>query len=108
MTHQVQASSKRTFLRSENFDGLAGPFRQYGLRFQIPVLSRPDAGRGEALVAVSNEPRLTLEEIRAAIKAGGLSNLYAPRELKYVHDIPKMGGGKVNHRELQKLAGIDH
>ena len=89
-------------------EALAGAFPQYGLRFQIAVLSRHDAGRGEALVAVSNEPRLTLEEIRAAIKAGGLSNLYAPRELKYVHDIPKMGGGKVNHRELQKLAGIDH
>ena len=44
-----------------------------------------------------------LVEIRAAIKARGLSNLYAPREVKFVHDIPKLGTGKVNHRELQKL-----
>ncbi len=58
---------------------------------------------GESLVAVSNEPKLQLEEIRAAIKARGLSNLYVPREVKYVREIPKLGTGKVNHRELQKI-----
>jgi acyl-[acyl-carrier-protein]-phospholipid O-acyltransferase / long-chain-fatty-acid--[acyl-carrier-protein] ligase len=52
---------------------------------------------------VTNEPKLTLEEIRAAIKAKGLSNLCAPREIKVVREIPKLGTGKVNHRELQKL-----
>jgi acyl-coenzyme A synthetase/AMP-(fatty) acid ligase len=26
-----------------------------------------------------------------------------PREIKYVRDIPKLGTGKVNHRELQKI-----
>jgi acyl-[acyl-carrier-protein]-phospholipid O-acyltransferase/long-chain-fatty-acid--[acyl-carrier-protein] ligase len=84
-------------------EALAGAFPQYGLRFQIAVLSRPDADRGETLVAVSNEPKLQLEEIRAAIKAKGLSNLYTPREVKCVREIPKLGTGKVNHRELQKI-----
>jgi acyl-[acyl-carrier-protein]-phospholipid O-acyltransferase/long-chain-fatty-acid--[acyl-carrier-protein] ligase len=83
-------------------EALAGAFPQYGQRFQIAVLTRPDADRGEALIAVANEQKLTLEEIRAAIKAKGLSNLYVPKELKYVRDIPKLGTGKVNHRELQK------
>ena len=84
-------------------EALAGAFPQYGLRFQIAVLSRPDAERGETLVAVSNEPRLQLEEIRAAIRARGLGNLYAPREVQYVREIPKLGTGKINHRELQKI-----
>jgi acyl-[acyl-carrier-protein]-phospholipid O-acyltransferase / long-chain-fatty-acid--[acyl-carrier-protein] ligase len=84
-------------------EALAGAFPQYGLRFQIAVLARPDPDRGESLVAISNEQRLALDEIRAAIKAGGLSNLYVPRDVKYVRDIPKLGTGKVNHRELQKL-----
>jgi acyl-[acyl-carrier-protein]-phospholipid O-acyltransferase/long-chain-fatty-acid--[acyl-carrier-protein] ligase len=84
-------------------EALAGAFPQYGIRFQIAVLARPDADRGEMLVAVSNEQKLNLDEIRAAIKAKGLSNLYVPREVKYVRDIPKLGTGKVNHRELQKL-----
>jgi acyl-[acyl-carrier-protein]-phospholipid O-acyltransferase / long-chain-fatty-acid--[acyl-carrier-protein] ligase len=88
-------------------EALAGAFPQYGLRFQIAVLARPDADRGEALVAVSNDQKLQLDEIRAAIKAKGLSNLYVPKELKYVRDIPKLGTGKVNHRELQKVIAED-
>jgi acyl-[acyl-carrier-protein]-phospholipid O-acyltransferase/long-chain-fatty-acid--[acyl-carrier-protein] ligase len=84
-------------------EALAGAFPQYGARFQVAVLARPDADRGEALVAVSNEAKLRLEEIRAAIKARGLSNLYAPREVKYLREIPKLGTGKVNHRELEAM-----
>jgi acyl-coenzyme A synthetase/AMP-(fatty) acid ligase len=54
-------------------------------------------------LAVTNEPKLTLDEIRDAIKAKGLTNLSAPREIKVVKEIPKLGTGKVNHRELQAL-----
>ena len=84
-------------------EALAGAFPQYGLRFQIAVLARPDSARGESLVAVANDQRVTLDELRAAIKARGLSNLCVPREVKYIHDIPKLGTGKVDHRTLQKL-----
>jgi acyl-[acyl-carrier-protein]-phospholipid O-acyltransferase/long-chain-fatty-acid--[acyl-carrier-protein] ligase len=84
-------------------EALAGAFPQYGMRFQAAVLTRHDADRGEALIAVSNEQKLTLEEIRAAVKAKGLSNLCVPREVKFVRDIPKLGTGKINHRELEKI-----
>jgi len=84
-------------------EALAGAFPQYGMRFQVAILARPDEDRGEALVAVSNDAKLQIEEIRAVLKAKGLSNLCVPREIKFVHDIPKLGTGKVNHRELQKL-----
>ena len=72
------------------------------LRFAVAVVAKPDEDKGERLIAVSNEPKLTLEEIRAAIKAKGLSNLAVPREVKTVREIPKLGTGKVNHRELEK------
>jgi acyl-[acyl-carrier-protein]-phospholipid O-acyltransferase/long-chain-fatty-acid--[acyl-carrier-protein] ligase len=52
---------------------------------------------------VTNEPKLTLDEIREAINAKGLTNLSVPREVKVVNEIPKLGTGKVNHRELQAL-----
>jgi acyl-[acyl-carrier-protein]-phospholipid O-acyltransferase/long-chain-fatty-acid--[acyl-carrier-protein] ligase len=52
---------------------------------------------------VANEARLTLDEVRAAIKARGLPNIAAPREVKFIHEIPKLGTGKTNHRELEKL-----
>jgi len=84
-------------------DALAGAFPQYGLRCQVAVITRPDEGKGEALIAVTNEPKLTLDEIRNAIKAKGLTNLSVPREIKTVKEIPKLGTGKVNHRELQAL-----
>jgi acyl-[acyl-carrier-protein]-phospholipid O-acyltransferase / long-chain-fatty-acid--[acyl-carrier-protein] ligase len=82
-------------------DALAGAFPQYGLRCQVAVITRPDENKGEVLIAVSNEPRLTLDEIREAIKAKGLTNLSVPGEIKAVKEIPKLGTGKVNHRELQ-------
>jgi acyl-[acyl-carrier-protein]-phospholipid O-acyltransferase/long-chain-fatty-acid--[acyl-carrier-protein] ligase len=84
-------------------DALAGAFPQYGLHCQIAVITRPEENKGEALIAVTNEPKLTLDEIRDAIKAKGLTNLSAPREIKVVKEIPKLGTGKVNHRELQAL-----
>ena len=84
-------------------DALAGAFPQYGLRCQVAVVTRPDADKGEALIAVTNEPKLQTSEIREAIKAKGLGNLCVPREIKVVREIPKLGTGKINHRELQKL-----
>jgi len=54
-------------------------------------------------VAVTNEPKLSLDEIRAVLKAKGLTNLCVPREIKVVREIPKLGTGKVNHRELAKI-----
>jgi len=84
-------------------DALAGAFPHYGLRCQVAVITRPDENKGEVLVAVTNESKLTLDEIREAIKARGLTNLSVPREVKVVPEIPKLGTGKVNHRELQTL-----
>jgi acyl-[acyl-carrier-protein]-phospholipid O-acyltransferase/long-chain-fatty-acid--[acyl-carrier-protein] ligase len=84
-------------------DALAGAFPQYGLRCQVAIVTRPDEGKGEVLIAVTNEPKLQLDEIRNAIKAKGLSNLNVPREIKVVREIPKLGTGKVNHRELAKV-----
>ena len=84
-------------------DALAGAFPQFGLRCQVAVIARPDEDKGEKLIAVTNEGRLQLADVRAAIRAKGLSNLCAPRELKVVNSIPKLGTGKTNHRELEKL-----
>jgi len=83
-------------------DILADAFPQYGLKFAVAVIARPDAARGERLVAVTNEPRLTLEEVRAAIHARGLGNLAVPREIKVLHNLPRLGTGKVNHREVER------
>jgi len=84
-------------------DALAGAFPHYGLRCQVAIVARPDPDKGEALIAATNEARLTVEEIRAVIRAKGLPNLCVPREVRFVKEIPKLGTGKINHRELQAL-----
>jgi len=84
-------------------DALAGAFPQFGLRCQVAVIARPDEDKGEKLIAVTNESRLQLVDVRAAIRAKGLSNLCAPREIRTVNAIPKLGTGKTNHRELEKM-----
>ena len=84
-------------------DALAGAFPQHGLRCEVAVITRPDEDKGEALIALTNAPRLQLAELRAVLKAKGLSNLSSPRELKLVRAIPKLGTGKINHRELERM-----
>lgn len=84
-------------------DVLVAAFPKYGLKFAIAVVARPDEGKGERLIAATNEERLTLDEVRAVIRGRGLSNLAMPREIKVVREIPRLGTGKVNHRELEKI-----
>jgi acyl-[acyl-carrier-protein]-phospholipid O-acyltransferase / long-chain-fatty-acid--[acyl-carrier-protein] ligase len=83
-------------------DALAGAFPKYGIRCQIAVIARPDPDKGERLIAVCNEKRLTVKEMREVLKEKGHSNLWVPREVIFVNEIPKLGTGKVNHRELMK------
>lgn len=86
-------------------DALAGAFPHYGLRCQTAILSQPDESKGEKLICVTNEPKLKMEEVREAIKGKGLTNLCVPRAIIPVREIPKLGTGKVNHRELEKRLG---
>jgi acyl-[acyl-carrier-protein]-phospholipid O-acyltransferase/long-chain-fatty-acid--[acyl-carrier-protein] ligase len=84
-------------------DALAGAFPQFGLKFAVAVLAKPDDEKGEKLIAVTNESKLTREQLRDAVHARGLSNLAVPREIKVVPEIPRLGTGKVNLRELEKI-----
>jgi acyl-[acyl-carrier-protein]-phospholipid O-acyltransferase / long-chain-fatty-acid--[acyl-carrier-protein] ligase len=84
-------------------DALAGAFPHHNSHCEVAVLSRPDPGKGEALVAVTNESQLQLDEIRAALRGKGWPNLAVPRELKVLDEIPKLGSGKVNYRALTAL-----
>ena len=54
------------------------------------------------LIAVTNESRMTIEEIRTVVRASGLSNLSVPREIRVVREIPKLGTGKIDHRKLSE------
>lgn len=82
-------------------DALTGAFPKYGLRCHVAILAIPDKRKGEALILVSTEKRLTVKEARDVLREKGLPNLAAPRSVLFAREIPKLGTGKVNHRELQ-------
>ena len=88
-------------------DALAGAFPQHGEECEVAVVALPDADKGEKLVAVTNEPRLELTEIREAIAAAGMTNLCVPRDLQVVDELPKLGTGKLNHREVLQFVMPD-
>jgi len=84
-------------------EALANAFPHYGAKCLVAVIARPDESKGEKLVAVTNERRLKLEEVRQALRAHGFSNLAVPRELKLLREIPLLGTGKIHHRLLEKM-----
>lgn len=84
-------------------DSLSAAFPQYGLRFALAIITRPDERKGERIVAVVTEPKLTLSQVQEVVRQKGFSNLALPREIKVLHELPRLGTGKINHRELEKL-----
>ena len=82
---------------------LAGAFPQHGEDCAVAVVARPDADKGEQLVAATNKAELSADEIREAITKAGLPNLAVPREIKVLDEIPVLGSGKTNYPELSKL-----
>lgn len=83
-------------------DALAGAFSVHGPRTEVAILARPDADRGEAITAVTNQPKIQLGDVRSVLRGKGFSNLSLPRELRTVRSIPKLGTGKVDHRQLAR------
>jgi len=68
------------------------------------VVSRPHATKGEELVVFAADSALTLEAIREAVRAKGLSDLGVPKHLKLCTPFPLLGTGKPDLVALQQLA----
>ena len=84
-------------------DALSAAFPQYGQRFAVAVLARLNGAKGEKLIAITNERRLGLDEIRKVLHARGMPNIAVPREIRFIREMPRLGSGKVAHRELEQI-----
>ena len=68
------------------------------------VVSRPHATKGEELVLFTSDAALTVDVVRNAVRAKGLSDLSVPRIIRHCSPFPLLGTGKPDLVALQELA----
>jgi acyl-[acyl-carrier-protein]-phospholipid O-acyltransferase/long-chain-fatty-acid--[acyl-carrier-protein] ligase len=66
-------------------------------------MSRPHPSKGEELVVCTADTALTMEQVRTAIRAKGLSDLSVPKQIKICTPFPLLGTGKPDLVMLQQL-----
>ena len=84
----LQAAGGRGWTLSENSPSLA------------VVVQEADGERPR--VGLFSRFQTTVDEVNNVLREGGFSNLVRISIVKYLQDIPIMGSGKVNYRELQE------
>jgi acyl-[acyl-carrier-protein]-phospholipid O-acyltransferase/long-chain-fatty-acid--[acyl-carrier-protein] ligase len=68
------------------------------------VLSVSDMKKGEQLVLLTTEDTVAKDALRAYLQVEGMSELMAPKYIKYVEEIPVLGTGKTDYVTAQLLA----
>jgi acyl-[acyl-carrier-protein]-phospholipid O-acyltransferase / long-chain-fatty-acid--[acyl-carrier-protein] ligase len=66
--------------------------------------TRPDPGKGEAIVLFTTAPALAREQLIAGARSLGLSELAVPRTVINLNEIPLLGTGKTDYVRLRTLA----
>jgi acyl-[acyl-carrier-protein]-phospholipid O-acyltransferase/long-chain-fatty-acid--[acyl-carrier-protein] ligase len=69
----------------------------------IAVSSAPDAAKGEMLVVLSTRD-LTQNELREKLAAAGLPNLWIPRHILRIPQIPVLASGKLDVQACSRIA----
>lgn len=68
----------------------------------LAVVGIPDPKRGETLAAALTEPA-TREELAAVLKEAGLPDLWQPRHLKIISELPQLSTGKTDYPAVTRL-----
>ena len=71
--------------------------------YTVAVMGAPDPGKGEVLVLLSTQ-EMKPNELRDRLLATGLPNLWVPRIVKLVDEIPVLGTGKIDLKRCKELA----
>ncbi len=82
----------------ENVIGAAFPEEAHA------VVNVPDRRKGEKLVLITTREGLTRRELARAMKEAGAPELYVPREILVVEELPVLGSGKTDDVTLTAMA----
>lgn len=69
----------------------------------LVVVGVPEDSKGEELILLTAVP-IVLTELREKLTANGIPNLWIPKRIHQLPEIPFLGSGKVDIKECQKLA----
>jgi acyl-[acyl-carrier-protein]-phospholipid O-acyltransferase/long-chain-fatty-acid--[acyl-carrier-protein] ligase len=72
----------------------------------VAVAGRPDPAKGEALVLLSTV-EIDLGELSGALSEKGLTNLWIPKKIKRVDEIPVLSTGKLDLKAISQSAASD-
>lgn len=67
------------------------------------VLAVADEKKGEQLVCMTNDADLTVSDIQAYFKENQYSELWVPRKVVYLKDLPLLGTGKFDYQKAKTL-----
>ena len=68
------------------------------------VVAVPDKKKGEQLVLITTEEGLEWRQIAKVLKEQGAPELWVPRNIMHVEELPVLGSGKTDYVTLQKMA----
>ncbi len=71
----------------------------------IAISSKLDEGKGEALVLLTTV-EIDHRQVKEALKAEGISNLWTPKHIVKTERIPLLPSGKLNLKELSRIAKL--
>jgi acyl-[acyl-carrier-protein]-phospholipid O-acyltransferase/long-chain-fatty-acid--[acyl-carrier-protein] ligase len=67
------------------------------------VIAMPDAKKGEQLLWLTDAPQATRENLSQAAKNAGHSELWLPKKLHHVAQVPVFASGKIDYPAAQQL-----
>ncbi|MGF7535429.1 AMP-binding protein [Bacillus mexicanus] len=75
----------------------------YG-RTSFYSVSIPDKKKGERIILFTTIDNISEKELKKFIKSKKISSLYIPNKIIFIKDVPLLGSGKPNYRELERMA----
>lgn len=72
------------------------------------VVRASDPKRGEQLIVYTTNPEAKPGDILDFLRKNGFSELWAPKKVNYIEEMPIMGTGKVNYVALQERADKEY